>query len=66
MPWNSGFMAPSNWLPADVALINNSCTHGKKAGEFGIMALLMLQNPMPELIRSQHAGKWRQSYGSTL
>jgi glyoxylate/hydroxypyruvate reductase A len=59
-------LAPFDWLPADVALLNNSGTHGEKAGEFGIMALLMLQNRMPELIRSQQAGEWRQAHGSTL
>jgi glyoxylate/hydroxypyruvate reductase A len=59
-------LAPFDWLPADVALLNNSGTHGEKAGEFGIMALLMLQNRMPELIKSQHAGEWRQAHGSTL
>ncbi len=59
-------LAPFGWLPADVALVNNSGTHGEKAGEFGIMALLMLQNRMPELITSQHAGEWRQAHGSTL
>jgi glyoxylate/hydroxypyruvate reductase A len=59
-------MAPFDWLPDSVSLLNNSGIHSDKAGEFGIMALLMLQNRMPELIEAQRAGAWTQVFGSTL
>jgi len=50
----------------DVLLLNNSGIHSDKAGEFGIMALLMLQNHMPELIKAQHEGAWNPLHGTTL
>jgi glyoxylate/hydroxypyruvate reductase A len=59
-------LAPFDWLPKDVVLLNNSGIHSDKAGEFGIMALLMLQNRMPELIKAQHAGAWNPLHGTTL
>ncbi|RUZ75993.1 D-2-hydroxyacid dehydrogenase [Mesorhizobium sp. M7A.F.Ca.US.006.01.1.1] len=59
-------LAPFDWLPDSVSLLNNSGIHSDKAGEFGIMALLMLQNRMPELIEAQRAKAWTQVFGSTL
>lgn len=59
-------LAPFDWLPKDVILLNNSGIHSDKAGEFGIMALLMLQNHMPELIKAQHQGIWNPLHGTTL
>ena len=35
-------LAPFDWLPPGAALLNNRGTHAVKAGEYGIMALLML------------------------
>jgi glyoxylate/hydroxypyruvate reductase A len=59
-------LAPFHWLPEGVALVNNSGVQSKKAGEFAIMALLMLQNRMPALIAGQQTCAWNFLYGSTL
>jgi len=59
-------LAPFDWLPEGVTLLNNSGTHSDKVGEFGIMALLMLQNHMPALIKAQHEGAWNPLHGTTL
>lgn len=59
-------LAPFGWLPDDVALLNNRGVHSEKAGEFGLMALLMLQNRMPELIRAQREETWRAIHSTTL
>jgi glyoxylate/hydroxypyruvate reductase len=59
-------LAPFDWLPDDVALLNNSGSHADKAGEFGIMALLMLQNQMPALIKAQQNGAWTPLHSATL
>ena len=59
-------LAPFNWLPQGVALMNNRGTHAVKAGEFGIMAVLMLANRIPAMITHQRAGEWRKLWGSAL
>jgi glyoxylate/hydroxypyruvate reductase A len=59
-------LSPFDWLPEGIKLINNSGIQAEKAGEFGIMALLMLQNRMPDLIQSQLTGDWNQLFGTTL
>lgn len=59
-------LAPFDWLPPGVTLLNNRGAHGTKAGEFGLMALLMLVNRMPALMTAQRAGQWTQAHGSVL
>ena len=59
-------LAPFEWLPPGVALLNNRGTHAEKAGEFGMMALLMLQSRMPALIQAQQAQAWTPLLGTTL
>ncbi|GAC1337282.1 MAG: D-2-hydroxyacid dehydrogenase [Acetobacteraceae bacterium] len=59
-------LAPFDWLPQGVALLNNRGTHAAKAGEFGLMALLMLANWLPRLVTSQRDGKWEPKHGSVL
>lgn len=58
--------APFDWLPDSVALLNNRGTHADKAGEFGIMALLMLQTRMPAFADQQRRADWKPLYASTL
>jgi phosphoglycerate dehydrogenase-like enzyme len=59
-------LAPFDWLPPDVALLNNRGTHGAKAGEFGLMALLMLANHIPAFAQAQGRGEWAPKFGSVL
>jgi len=59
-------LAPFDWLPAGVALLNNRGTHVVKAGEFGIMALLMLANRVAEMVTHQRAGRWQKLWGAVL
>jgi phosphoglycerate dehydrogenase-like enzyme len=48
-------MLPLDWLPPGVILINNSGVHAPKTGEFGVMAVLMLNNLMPRFYSRQRA-----------
>lgn len=57
-------LAPFDWLPDEVLLLNNRGTHAAKAGEFGIMALLMLAHRVPELVTRQRAGRWQKLWGA--
>jgi phosphoglycerate dehydrogenase-like enzyme len=59
-------LAPFGWLPPGVALLNNRGTHAVKAGEFGIMALLMLANRVPEMVTHQRSGRWHKLWGAVL
>ena len=59
-------LAPFDWLPPGVALMNNRGTHAAKAGEFGIMAVLMLANRVPAMVTHQRAGRWEKLWGAVL
>jgi phosphoglycerate dehydrogenase-like enzyme len=59
-------LAPFDWLPPHVVLVNNSGTHAPKAGEYIAMAALMLAARMPAMVAAQHAGAWRPVFAPTL
>ena len=46
-------LSPFNWMKKDLVLTNSSGIHAKKAGEFGLMSILMLQNHMTRIITNQ-------------
>lgn len=46
-------LSPFNWMNDNLVLTNSSGVHAKKAGEFGLMSILMLQNHMTKLITHQ-------------
>lgn len=59
-------LAPFDFLPPGVVLVNNSGVHGPRAGEYAAMALLMLAGKMPAMIRAQQEGRWDKHYASVL
>ncbi len=59
-------LAPFDWLPEGVALLNNRGTHGARAGEYVAMAMLMLSARMPALIAAQQGQRWEKHYSSIL
>jgi phosphoglycerate dehydrogenase-like enzyme len=59
-------LLPLDWLPIGVTLLNNSGAHAVKAGEYVIMALLMLANHMPRYFLAQHDRDWRPEPTTTL
>ena len=44
---------PFDWMKDDLILTNSSGVHAKKAGEFGLMSILMLQNQMTKIVTNQ-------------
>ena len=46
-------LSPFDWMKDDLVLTNSSGVHAKKAGEFGLMSILMLQNHMTRLVTHQ-------------
>ncbi|MGH7188805.1 MAG: NAD(P)-dependent oxidoreductase [Acetobacteraceae bacterium] len=59
-------LAPFDRLPPRAALVCNRGIHGEKAGEYAIMAILMLATRLPALIAAQERGIWRPRYTPTL
>jgi phosphoglycerate dehydrogenase-like enzyme len=59
-------LAPFDWLPPDVVLLNNRGAHAAKAGEYGLMVLLMLANHIPDFAAAQREGRWAPRFGSVL
>jgi phosphoglycerate dehydrogenase-like enzyme len=46
-------LSPFDWMKEDLVLTNSSGVHAKKAGEFGLMSILMLQNQMTRIVTNQ-------------
>jgi glyoxylate/hydroxypyruvate reductase A len=53
-------LAPFDWLPDGVALLNNRGTHGPKAGEYIAMAALLLAARLPALLAAQREARWQR------
>jgi len=59
-------LQPLDWLPDRVTLTNNRGVHAAKAGEYGLMALLMLNARMPTLATAQRDGTYLELFTSTI
>ncbi|MGH7103785.1 MAG: NAD(P)-dependent oxidoreductase [Acetobacteraceae bacterium] len=59
-------LAPFDRLPPRAALVCNRGIHGEKAGEYAIMAILMLAMRLPALIAAQQRGIWQPRHTPTL
>jgi len=46
-------LSPFNWTFDELIITNSSGVHAKKAGEYGLMSVLMLQNHMTKIITNQ-------------
>lgn len=56
----------NNPLPPNMLLMNNSGAHSRKAGEYVLMATLMLRAGMPGFIANQHRHHWQPVFSPTL
>lgn len=59
-------LAPFTMVPEGVKLLNNSGAHAEKAGEWGLMAVLMIANRIPTLVTAQRAGTWAPLFGHSV
>ena len=60
------YFAPFDWLPARTTFTNNRGVHGARANEYAIMAVLMLNNRVPEMVTHQRAGRWEQTFNTGI
>ena len=59
-------LLPMTWLPEQVTLTNNKGVHGAKAGEFGLMAVLMLHTHIPAVAFNQRNAVYDSLYSSPI
>ena len=59
-------LLPLEWLPQKVTLTNNKGVHAAKAGEFGLMSVLMLHCHMPAVITNQRNNKYDSLYSTPV
>ena len=59
-------LLPMDWLPDNVVLTNNKGVHAAKAGEFGLMAVLMLHSKMPAIATNQRNAHYESLYSSPI
>jgi phosphoglycerate dehydrogenase-like enzyme len=55
---------PFDNIPKTALLLNNRGVHGKRAGEYAAMAILMLTNRLPQFITNQRQSLWRREIGT--
>ena len=59
-------LLPMDWLPDSVTLTNNKGVHAAKAGEFGLMGVLMLHNRVPALMTNQRSAVYDSLYSTPI
>lgn len=59
-------MAPFDWVPDDLYLVNNRGVHLEKSGESFAMFLYMLNAGIPRLVTSQHQHQWNKLFTSVI
>jgi glyoxylate/hydroxypyruvate reductase A len=59
-------LLPLDWLPAGAVLTNSRGVHGDNASEYAIMAVLALNNRLPEIVTNQRRAHWQQLYNTGL
>lgn len=59
-------LMPLDWLPRRAVFTNNSGVHGPRAAEYAIMAILMLNNRVPEMVTNQRNGRWKQVFNTGI
>jgi phosphoglycerate dehydrogenase-like enzyme len=59
-------LMPLDWLPKGAVLTNSRGVHGPKADEYTIMAILMLNNNLPQCFTRQREARWDQVFGTSI
>lgn len=60
------YLLPLDWVPRGVTVLTNSGAHVPKAAQSALMALLMLNARMPELVEGQKRHEWNRLFTDTL
>jgi glyoxylate/hydroxypyruvate reductase A len=57
-------MMPLDWLPRGAVLTNSRGVHAQRATEYAFMAILMLNNRIPEMIANQQRARWHEVFNT--
>ena len=59
-------LCPMDWVPTGVTITNNKGAHADKAGEYALMAVLMLHNKMPAILHNQRSATWNSLFSTPI
>ncbi len=59
-------LMPMNWVPDGVLVTNNKGAHAAKAGEYGLMSVLMLHTSMPRFATFQREHHYESVYSTPI
>jgi phosphoglycerate dehydrogenase-like enzyme len=59
-------LCPMDWVPEGVTVVNNKGAHAAKAGDFGLMAVLMLHSRIPAIASNQRRGRWESLFSTPI
>ena len=59
-------LCPMDWVPEGVTITNNKGAHADKAGEYALMAVLMLHNKMPAILTHQRGAEWNSLFSTPI
>ena len=59
-------LCPMDWVPSNVSVVNNRGAHAAKAGEFGLMSILMLHTHIPQVVGNQQKNHWESLYSTPI
>jgi len=59
-------LLPLDWMFEELVLTNNSGVHSKKAGEYGLMSVLMLHNHIPKIVSNQKNKKFVSLFSTPI
>lgn len=59
-------LLPMDWIPAGLTVTNNKGVHAAKAGEYGLMSVLMLHNSIPAFATNQRERVYRSIYSTPI
>ncbi len=59
-------LRPLDWIPPGVTITNNRGIHEHKAGEYILLAVLMLNNRIPALVNAQAHRRWEPLFTTAV
>ena len=59
-------LLPLDWMFEGLVLTNNSGVHSKKAGEYGLMSVLMIHNHIPKIVSNQKNKKFVSLFSTPI
>lgn len=59
-------LCPMDWVPEGLQVVNNKGAHAAKAGEFAVMAVLMLHCRLPAIVTNQRQARWDSLFATPI